>query len=173
MISSKSLKLFIWGRPGRLAVGFVLAAMPWMGCVGKAPVRRASVTPPPQAGKSDLESHLEGVWEIATSGGKTKTLIFEPGGSLKFEGGLAYFNPGRWELDPDRHELRITLPQAEDDKLQIFQTYVGNGVKALNRARKQVTYPFDSQTWTLNVGGWMYSKSDSVPAESVAEPVLQ
>lgn len=102
-------------------------------------------------------------------------MIFGAGGALTFEGGLGYFNPGHWELAEDRQELLITLPQADDEQLQIFQMYVGDGVKAFNRAQKQVIYPFTAQTWSLNVAGWVYSKTDpttDTPIPSV-EPVFK
>jgi len=99
--------------------------------------------------------------------------MFRPGGQLIFQGGLEFFNPAQWELDPARQELRITMPSADVDKLQIFQMYVGQGVKAFDHTRKQVTFHFDPDTWSLNVGGWMYSKENKPAGGTDAEPVLK
>ena len=152
----------------------MLVGLSWAGCVAKVSIRRPPVIAPEQAKPIETDLHLLGVWENAGRGGKTKRLIFESGGTLKFEGGLDYFNPGKWELDSARRELKITLPDADDDKLQIFQLYVGDGVKAFDRACKRITYFFDDQTWSLNVGGWQYSKNDgaALPDKPEAEPVF-
>src|ERR1041384_851713 len=104
----------------RLRIGvFILAVMPWIGCLGNAPQRRPTPPPPVQAEKKTPESHVIGDWENPGRSGKTKKLIFEPGGLLRFEGGMEYFNPGQWNLNPLSHELTLTLPQAGDDNLQI------------------------------------------------------
>jgi hypothetical protein len=159
----------------RMAV-CLLAAMPWIGCVGKAPICGPETTPPEQANETqrkDTLSHLVGSWELPGKGGKVKEMIFEPGGRLTFREGLEYFNPGTWQLDTDRQELVITLPQTPNDKLDIFHLYVGQGVKAFDRARKEITYHFDQETWELNVAGWTYSKPDKPAAQPEAEPVLK
>jgi hypothetical protein len=144
------------------------------GCAPTPPHRAPTVppapTPPPQP---DLQSHLEGVWESPGKNGSLKQLTFGPSGDLTFRGGLEYYNPGRWTLEPDLHELRITLPNADDDKLQIFKTYVGDGVKAFDHVQKQITYHFDEATWTLNIGGWIYTKVEKTTTESPAEPILK
>jgi hypothetical protein len=100
-------------------------------------------------------------------------MIFKPGGELRFQGGMEYYNPGRWDYDPGRHELHITLPNADDNKLQIFKMYVGDGVKAFDRVAKEITYPFDDQTGSINVGGWMFFKASKPAAAAAAEPTLR
>jgi hypothetical protein len=157
-----------------LAAG-LFSGLFWGGCAGR-PVR-GPVTAPPAQTRTVPENgplaHLEGAWENAGKNGKTRKIVFEPGGRVTFQGGLEFFNPGQWELDPGRQELRMLFPAADDDKLQIFQMYVGDGVKAFDRAAKQVTYHFDDQTWMLNVGGWAYSKADKTAIEAPSEPVLK
>lgn len=143
------------------------------GCLGKAPLKVPPVAVPEQAKTNPVEAHLLGAWENPGRSGKTKQMVFSAGGGLQFSGGLEYFNPGRWELDPDRHELIITLPQADDEKLQIFQLYVGDGVKAFDRRQERITYAFDDQTWSLNVGGWIYSKSEEPSGQAQPEPVIK
>jgi hypothetical protein len=152
-------------RPRGATVLLFLAALPWAGCVGKVPVRPEAVKPP--------EPHLQGVWENPGRGGNPKRMIFESGGRLTFQGGLEFFNPGHWEYHPDLQELRITLPEAQDEKLQIFKLYVGDGLKAFDRAQKQITYHFDDETWSLNVGGWVYSKAAERSVDTEPEPALK
>jgi hypothetical protein len=100
-------------------------------------------------------------------------MIFEAGGRLHFEGGLEYYNPATWELDPARETLVLTLPAAPQEKLDIFKMYVGDGVQAFDRAHKQVTYHFNAQTWELNMAGWPYHKPDATAPPPLAEPVLK
>jgi predicted small lipoprotein YifL len=157
--------------PSLAAVTFLLLA----GCAGKAPLRVPPVASPEEKDRSALEAHLLGTWENSGKSGKTKQMIFSAGGAVQFQGGLEYFNPGRWEVDPGRHELILTMPQADDEKLQIFKLYVGDGVKAFDRAHERVTYAFDEQTWSLNVGGWPYTKLDTSGGgtQALPEPVIQ
>jgi len=100
-------------------------------------------------------------------------MVFAPDGKLTFENGLDFFNPAEWTLKADRNELTIRMPQTPDEPLQIFQLYVGDGVKALDRARQEVTYAFTPETWNLNVAGWTYTKSSTLPVHSEEEPVLK
>ena len=100
-------------------------------------------------------------------------LVFESGGRLTFQGGLEYYNPGRWELHRDQQELWILLPASDPDQLQIFKFYVGDGVKSFDPSRKQIVYHFDDKTRELNVGGWVYSKTNQDVIETVPEPVLK
>jgi len=154
-----------------------MVIMFWTGCAHQAPIQHPSevVVTPEEAKRNEVLSHLLGSWEKSGKAGASSQMIFGPDGQLTFKGGLGFFNPGRWELDVDRQELKITLPQAEDDKLQIFKLYIGDGVKALDRPNKQVTYNFNAETWNLNVGGWIYSKVDaaSAPTPPAAEPVFK
>jgi len=71
-----------------------------------------------------------------------------------------------------RHRLVITLAQAPDAKLDIFKMYVGDGVESFDRAQKRVTYHFDEETATLNIGGWTYSKVNTVKPNIAPEPTL-
>ena len=114
-----------------------------------------------------------GIWDLRGRDGKTKQMIFEPDGKLTFHGGLEYFNPAEWTLIESRHELILSLLHAPEGKLDIFHTYIGNGVKAFNRDLKEVTYTFDKDTWSLNVAGWIYSKASQPVAPAPPEPVLQ
>src|SRR5258708_3316736 len=114
----------------------VLAVIPWMGCGGKTPLHGPAVPPPPVE-KNDMQSHLEGVWENPKRGGSPRQMIFDPGGRLTFRGGLEFYNPAQWELDSIRKELRISLPAADADKLQVFQMYVHDGIKAFDPVRKK------------------------------------
>ena len=145
------------------------------GCVHRAGTPPAPPVPenPQQVKARNTLRHLLGAWELLAKGGVKKQMIFQENGQLIFQGGLEYFNPASWSLDVDRGELRITMPQAANDKLDIFHMTVGDGVKAFDRERKQVTYTFDQDTWSLNVAGWPYSKPEERSFESPTEPTLK
>src|SRR3954468_9169096 len=95
------------------------ALLPWLGCVTKPPPPKPVVVAPPP-----VAPHIIGTWENQARDGSVHKMIFEPGGRLSFQGGLEFFNPGQWALDPARQELRLTFPQAADEKLQIFALYL-------------------------------------------------
>jgi hypothetical protein len=139
--------------------------------MGKAPLRKPEA--PPVAKEENLEQHLLGTWEMRGRDGKKRQMIFEPNGKLTFQNGLEYFNPAEWTLIQSRHELILSLLHAPEEKLDIFHTYVGDGVKSFDRNLKEVTYVFDGDTWSLNVAGWTYAKQDKPSAQPLAEPVLK
>jgi hypothetical protein len=153
----------------------LLIVLPWIGCLGKAPLRQPATTLPPsqEIPKPNLQAHLIGQWELPNKGGNIKQMIFESGGRLMFRGSFEYFNPAEWQLDAARQELRITFPSTPNEKLDIFHLYVGQGVVAFDRALKEVTYHFDEKTWDLNIAGWTYSKPDNPAAAPLAEPVIR
>jgi len=151
--------------------------IPWTGCLRPVPaptpvvVSRPAVNPPvPQ--KSEMLRHLEGVWESRGANGNQGQMIFSPDGTLIFKGKMEFYNPARWELDEARQELRLTLPEADNNRLQVFQIAVGDGVKAFNPTTKQITYTFNTEIWALQVAGWAYSKSEGAdsPARQELEP---
>jgi hypothetical protein len=158
----------VMSRRGVFLAGFALgAALFGGGCVKAPPQKPVVQTPPPPA------PHIQGVWEYTDRSGKTRKMVFAENGQVTFQGGLEFFNPGRWDLDPMRQELKLTFPNADDDKLQIFKLYVGDGVKSFDRVGKVVVYHFDDDTYSLNIGGWMYAKTAEGQVGTVAEPQLK
>ena len=151
--------------------------MVWTGCAKRAPLPKETAPPPLQPAPERLEGHLLGIWENAERGRGVKRIIFKSDGTLTFKGGLEFFNPAQWELDSARHELKLTFPQADDDKLAIFRMYIGDGVKAFDTPTKRATYAFDAHTQELNFGGWSYSKPEALsapaPAPAEQEPVFR
>jgi len=118
-------------------------------------------------------AHLEGQWRNTEKREKSVTVTFAAGGAVAFQGGLEFYNPGYWELDPARRELRITLPQADVDRLRAIQLSVGDGgVQAFDPAKKQITYHFDENTWTLNIAGWTYTREEVPVIKAAPQPPL-
>jgi len=171
-MNSNSFRTFFWLG----IMGFTL--IPWTGCLKAPPtptpdtIPQKPVAPPPEFPKNGLQSHLEGEWENNETAHKPKTLIFKADGRLIFRGGLEFYNPARWELETTQQELRITLPNADVDRIRVFQLYVGDGLKAFDPIKKQITYHFDEQTWSLNMGGWIYSKPDTTIIKVAPQPPL-
>jgi hypothetical protein len=156
--------------PGTFRKGF--SVFLFMGIAACTPTKTPEVRPPVP---TLPEPSVQGIWE-SPGKGKTMRMIFSPDGQLIFEGGMEFFNPGRWDLNPLQEELIITLPQASDEKIQIFKLSVGDGVKRFDREAKRVVYQFNAETSSLNVAGWSYSRPMSRPvsAPQVApEPVLK
>ncbi len=146
----------------------------WAGCAGQ-PVHREKPPVVEQVSvREKLLLHLKGKWEATDTTGKKQYAVFDGSGNLSFEGGLQTYNPAHWDLDAERHELRITFPSLSNKQLQIFQLYVGQGIKAFDPHNKQIVYVFQLDTWTLNIAGWDYSKPDNsvVPAQET-DPVFK
>lgn len=154
-------------RHGLVIFGVLLGLA---GCAGQKPP--PPPLPPPVV-LPDLRSHLLGTWELPARKGRSAIQIaFTSDGQLTFKGGFEFFNPGLWSLDEAAKELRLTFPQATDEKLDIFRVSRGEGLKNFDRKQKQVVYDFDMETGQLNVGGWMFSKEQATPEGLPAEPVL-
>lgn len=147
---------------------FLLLA--WTGCVGHVPPKTVPVPPPPPL---RLETHLIGTWELPVSGKGSKEVIFAPGGTVTFRNGLEFFNPARWELDERQHELTLLLPNASDQRLDIFHMYLGQGVKRFDRPGKRVTFDFSWHTDALNIAGWTYTKTETLAPHIESEPVFK
>ncbi|HVO32439.1 MAG TPA: hypothetical protein VMU17_00905 [Elusimicrobiota bacterium] len=143
----------------------------WSGCAAPKPAR--VTVPPPEVKQptpaDEALANLQGTWENIGQGGTIRKMIIEKDGNMRFDGGLEFFNPATWQWSADRQELEISMPAAEDDKLQIFKMYVGDGVKSVDRRRHLVAYHFDQHTDTLNVAGWNFTKAESNPIPA-AEP---
>jgi hypothetical protein len=135
------------------------------GCTHHVPPPTPPIVQPPI-------SPLEGAWQTR-HGDQIGQMIFKPGGELVFQGKLEFYNPGRWDWDPMRKKLTLEFPRADDKKLEIFYTLLNDGVQSFNPANKEVTYRFDDQTASLNVGGWVYTKVSTQKAVLPSEPTLK
>jgi hypothetical protein len=150
-----------------LVLSFVLGCA---GCHKRVPgVRPPGPGKPPAA----VQATPEGLWQTTTRDGKTMKMNFMPNGRLEFQNGFGFYNPAHWDFDPMKKLLYVTMPYTPDEKLQIFKLYVGDGVKAVDRERKQITYDFTSQTDTLNIGGWLYTKAEHGAVNVPVEPTLK
>jgi hypothetical protein len=153
----------LWKNGGMTLLAFGLLA----GCARHVPVK------PPVYQPRVTEVSPEGTWQTTTRKGTTMQMVLKKEGGVEFKNGLGFYNPGHWDFDPMRNILTLTLPYASDERLQIFKLYVGDGVKAFDRERKQVHYDFTAQTDTLNVGGWLFTRAEHGTVDIPAEPTLK
>src|SRR5690348_1182963 len=66
------------------------------GCHKHVPAPPPPVVRPPQPPALSPE----GTWQSTTRKGITMSAVFKPNGSVEFQNGLAFYNPGHWEYDP-------------------------------------------------------------------------
>jgi hypothetical protein len=148
------------------SIGLALLA----GCSKQVPPPAPPVVQPP------APITPAGVWEAHGRQGNTLKMILKGDGSVIFQGGLEYLNPGQWDWNPMRKQLTLTLPRANESQLQVFQLSVGDGVKYFDPRSKAVTYDFTDTTDSLNVAGWMYTRGESGQRGQAAiqpEPTLK
>jgi hypothetical protein len=158
----------------RLLTRLFLAFGAGYGC-SHAPPRPLPPPPivqPPPVEQEDLRSKVMGTWEKTERTGKPGRLVFQEDGTLLFQGALEFYNPARWMLDEAQKELKISFTQTPDEKLRIFQTYVGHEIKAFDREAKQVTYAFDRDTTQLVIAGWIYIKPIQAAQPMAPQPEL-
>jgi hypothetical protein len=124
--------------------------------------------------REQLLSQITGIWETAGKDGKTLQAVFARDGRLTFKNALESYNPATWAIDAPSEELKITFSSVSLEAMQIFQLYVGQGVKAFHPQGRSVTYAFTSDTWTLNIAGWEYRKQHfHAPEPLPPEPVFR
>lgn len=102
---------------------------------------------------------VEGVWEYPGGEAHAMRVIFRPGGRLIFENGFEFYNPARWEYNPNRDELRITITVPKGDDLSALQYHAETGrIKRIDAEQGQIYYDFREETVQLNFSGWEFFK---------------
>lgn len=157
-----------------MPVLLLILALFFPGCAGRS-IKTQTPPPLPEVSlQEQMEDHIQGIWEAGPIGKATHIARFEKNGSLVFQNGLERYNPGRWNVDADRKELTLTFPAASLEAMQIFQMYLGQGIKEFHPYERRIVYPMTPETWTLNIAGWDYTKHDPAtqPAAAPPEPVI-
>ena len=73
-------------------------------------VSGCTTVPQPSATEAVLPAEPAlGVWQYPASDFPAMCITFLPGGRLQFQGGFLFFNPGRWERQPNDGLVHMTL----------------------------------------------------------------
>ena len=83
-------------------------------------------------------------------------------GRLRFDGGFAFFNPGRWSYDPVAAELRLELaPRPDLARLHAHKTKENNLLRV--EADTTLVYSVKADTPSIGVGGFIFYRDMPCP----------
>jgi hypothetical protein len=91
-------------------------------------------------------------------------MTLAPDGTLKFDGGFAFFNPGRWTYDDAAKQLRIKLggtetfpaPLEKDMKKTNPTTPHQGDLLRFDVAQRTFTYQLQQDTDAIDLGGYKF-----------------
>ena len=87
-------------------------------------------------------------------------------GQVRFAGGFAYFNPGRWSFDATEQELRIELGGREPFPLAVVQDQMARnpaGLVRFDASRRALVYSVTPLTQTIGLGGFVFFRKLACP----------
>ena len=136
-------------RAGALACALALA-----GCAGMGGNKGASGMQMP--GKTSADAAVAATWYNPPSEFPGICLTQFKDGSLRFDGGFAFFNPGRWAYDAATSELRLELAHA--------QTVLHKNLLRVEAARNTLVYAVKADTQAIGLGGFVFYRDTPCPA---------
>jgi hypothetical protein len=100
-------------------------------------------------------------------------MTFAPDGALKFDGGFAFFNPGRWSHDAAAQEMRIELggtgafpaPLEKDMKKTNPKTPHQGDLLRFDAAKRSFTYRVRQDTDAIDFAGYKFYRNRPCVAE--------
>jgi hypothetical protein len=96
----------------------------------------------------------------------TMCMLLKPDGSLIFQGGFTFYNPGTWR-QMENDVLVVTLGGKEPFPAPVLQEQVrkhAGGVIGFDEKRREISYRFNAKTEALNFGNFYFYRADSCHA---------
>ncbi len=144
-------------RAGALACALALA-----GCAGMGGKNDASGMQMP--GKAQADAAVAATWYNPPSEFPGICLTQFKDGSLRFDGGFAFFNPGRWAYDAATSELRLELAPTPSLALSHAQTVLHKNLLRVEAARNTLVYAVKADTQAIGLGGFVFYRDTPCPA---------
>ncbi|MGK5010127.1 hypothetical protein [Janthinobacterium sp. MDB2-8] len=144
-------------RAGALACALALA-----GCAGMGGNNGTSGMQMP--GKTSADAAVAATWYNPPSEFPGICLTQFKDGSLRFDGGFAFFNPGRWAYDAAASELRLELAPTPSLELAHAQTVLHKNLLRVEAARNTLVYAVKDDTQAIGLGGFVFYRDTPCPA---------
>lgn len=144
-------------RAGALACALALA-----GCAGMGGKHDTSGMQMP--GKAQADAAVAATWYNPPSEFPGICLTQFKDGSLRFDGGFAFFNPGRWAYDAATSELRLELAPTPSLELSHAQTVLHKNLLRVEAARNTLVYAVKADTQAIGLGGFVFYRDTPCPA---------
>ena len=85
-------------------------------------------------------------------------------GSLRFDGGFAFFNPGRWAYDAATSELRLQLAPTPSLELSHAQIVLHQNLLRIEADKNTLVYGVKADTKAIGLGGFVFYRDTPCPA---------
>ncbi|MCC7700759.1 hypothetical protein IGS59_00800 [Janthinobacterium sp. GW460P] len=144
-------------RAGALACALALA-----GCAGMGGNIGTSGMQMP--GKAPADAAVAATWYNPPSEFPGICLTQFKDGSLRFDGGFAFFNPGRWEYDAATSELRLQLAPTPSLELSHAQIVLHKNLLRVDGQKNTLVYGVKADTQAIGLGGFVFYRDTPCPA---------
>ena len=148
-------------RAGALACALALAACAGMGGSGDKPDGTNGMQMP---GKTPADAAVAATWYNPPSEFPGICLTQFKDGSLRFDGGFAFYNPGRWAYDAGSGELRLALAPTPSLELSHAQIVQHQNLLRIEADKNTLVYGVKADTKAIGLGGFVFYRDTPCPA---------
>ena len=152
-------------RSGALACALALAGCAGMGAMGDKPGGKPGDSAGLQMpGKAPANVAVAATWYNPPSEFPGICLTQFMDGSLRFDGGFAFFNPGRWSYDGATSELRLELAPTPSLALSHAQIVLHKNLLRVDGPKNALVYGVKADTDAIGLGGFVFYRNMPCPA---------
>ena len=144
-------------RSGMLACALALA-----GCAGMG--GQSGNTGMQMPGKTPANAAVAATWYNPPSEFPGICLTQFKDGSLRFDGGFAFYNPGRWAYDAATSELRLQLAPTPSLELSHAQIVQHLNLLRIEADKNTLVYAVKADTQAIGLGGFVFYRNTPCPA---------
>ena len=148
-------------RAGALVCALALAACAGMGGSGDKPDGTNGMQMP---GKTAADAAVAATWYNPPSEFPGICLTQFKDGSLRFDGGFAFYNPGRWAYDAGSGELRLALAPTPSLELSHAQIVQHQNLLRIEADKNTLVYGVKADTKAIGLGGFVFYRDTPCPA---------
>ncbi|MGK5022582.1 hypothetical protein [Janthinobacterium sp. LB2P10] len=151
-------------RAGALACALALAGCAGTGGNSNHAADKRSLQMPGKRLAEAADAAVAATWYNPPSEFPGMCLTQFNDGSLRFDGGFAFFNPGRWTYDAVTSELRLQLAPTPSLGLAHAQTALHQNLLRVEAARNTLVYAVKADTQAIGLGGFVFYRDIPCPA---------
>jgi hypothetical protein len=148
-------------RAGALACALALAGCAGLDGSGDKSNGKAGMQMP---GKAPADAAVAATWYNPPSEFPGICLTQFKDGSLRFDGGFAFFNPGRWAYDAATSELRLQLAPTPSLELSHAQIVLHKNLLRVDGQKNTLVYGVKADTQAIGLGGFVFYRDTPCPA---------
>lgn len=144
----------------RMAAAACIAAL--AGCAGLG--GKTDSTGMQMPGKTPADAAVAATWYNPPSEFPGICLTQFKDGRLRFDGGFAFYNPGRWAYDAATSELRLQLAPTPSLELSHAQIVQHLNLLRIEADKNTLVYAVKADTQAIGLGGFVFYRNTPCPA---------